>query len=477
MEIKFGTGGFRGVIGDDFTKETVRTIAQAISNIIINENKTKEIVVGYDHRFLSNETGVWMSEVFAGNGIKTKLLNSASPSPTVMYLVREYGYDFGVMITASHNPYLFNGVKVFEKGGYDADVSFTNQIEKEMKLVTKINSLDIKLALEEHKVEMIDGVSPYVDYVLTFLNENIDTNLKLAFDNLHGVGAIAVLKALDKLGFKNITTFNKDRDALFGNKMPNPIESNLTDLKEYVVSNHLDFGFSMDSDADRLGIIDEKGNYVSSNEILGALYYYLIKYRGEKGDIVKNCATSNLIDKIANNLGYKCKEVDVGFKNITHTMSEIDALIGGESSGGLTVRGYIHGKDSTFAIMMFLNMVSEMKKPVSEIVNELHNFADFHHYVLESFISYKKEHEKEIIEFLNNNRPEFTLPLKDYQTFGRNYKFIFEDDQWILIRLSGTEPVFRIFSEMKDKKMAENDINRLNDFVRKVEDDIQRRNR
>lgn len=467
MKIKFGTGGFRGVIGDDFTKDTVCKIAQALSNIADKNNFKKEVVIGYDYRFLSNESAKWMSEVFAKNNIKVKILDSSSPTPTVMYLTEKFGFDFGVMITASHNPYIFNGVKVFEKGGYDADVNFTNEIEKEINAIKEYSAMYYEEALEKGLIEEIDGISSYVDNILRFA-KNIKSNIKVGIDNLNGVAFIALKKLFEKIGFNNYIALNENRDPLFRGKMPNPIEKNLTDLKNLVLTKHLDIGFSTDSDGDRLGLIDEKGNYVSSNEILACLYYFLVKFHHEKGDIVKNCATSNLVDDIAKYLGTKCYEVDVGFKNITHTMSKYDCLIGGESSGGLTIRGYIHGKDSVFAIAMFMMMVSEMNKPVSEIVNEVVKLSGYKQFVLEDFISYKKEKEDEIKMYLQNHTPNFALPLVKKEIYNRNFKYYFADNQRILIRLSGTEPVFRIFSEMNDKKMALDDVKMLDEYVKGI---------
>lgn len=467
MDIKFGTGGFRGIIGDDFTKDNVCKIAQSLCNISLKNNFKKEVVIGYDHRFLSPETAKWMSEVFAANNFKVKILNSSSPTPTVMYLTEKYDLDIGVMITASHNPSIFNGVKVFEKGGYDADVNFTNTIEKELNQVENYAKLDYSLGINKNLIEEIDGITPYIDNILKFV-KNVNKTLKIGFDNLNGVAYIALKPLFKKFGIKKVHVLNGDRDPLFSGKMPNPIESNLEDLKKLIKEKHLDLGFATDSDADRLGIIDENGNYISSNEILAAIYYFLVKYHHEKGDIVKNCATSNLIDGIANYLGFKCHEVDVGFKNITHTMTQYDCLIGGESSGGLTIRNYIHGKDSVFAIMMFLMMVSEINKPVSTIISEVKKMSEYKQFVIEDFISYKKENEEKTIEYLKENIPPFVLPLKRKEFYGRNFKYYFENNQWILIRLSGTEPVFRIFSEMNDPKMAHEDIKRLDEYVKGI---------
>lgn len=466
MEIKFGTGGFRGVIGDDFTKDTVKKIAESISTIIYKDNLKKEIIIGYDNRFLSPEAGKWIAEVFIANGIKVNLFNSAVPSPATMFYVDKHNLDIGIMLTASHNPYLFNGVKVFTTGGYDADVSFTNRLEKIINLTESYKDTYFEDVKEQ--INYVDGITPYVENILSFTNFKNKPTCKLAFDNLNGVGVLSIRPLLNKIGEENTTILNENRDPLFRGLLPNPIEVNLTPLKEEVIKNKLDFGFASDSDADRLGIVDESGKFISSSEILASLYYYLIKYKHEKGDIVKNCATSNLVDAVANKLGYKCHEVDVGFKNITSKMKEVDALLGGESSGGLTMRNYIKGKDTTFAFALFLEMVSELNKPVSEIIKEVYEFSGFKNYCVEDFISYNKEKEFKIINYLNEHHPKFNLEIKHYTHFNRNYKFLFENDKWMLIRLSGTEPVFRFFAEMGSKEEANQNIKILRDFVSNI---------
>ena len=461
MDIKFGTGGFRGVIGDDFIKENIKKIAQAICNLANENNLKKEIIIGYDYRFLSSEASKWIAEVFIANNFKVNLCLTATPSPAIMYYVNRHSLDIGVMITASHNPYIFNGIKVFTTGGYDADVSFTNKLEKMINSEILVNDCIFE---KQNNVKFVDGITDYVNNILSFVNVK-NNNTKICFDNLNGVGILSIKPLLEKIGVKNTIILNENRDPLFRGLLPNPIEVNLNDLKRNVLENKCDFGFASDSDADRLGIIDEKGHYVSSNEILASLYYYLVKYKGLKGDIVKNCATSNLIDKVASKLGYKCHEVDVGFKNITSKMHEVDALIGGESSGGLTIRNYIHGKDTTFAFSLFLEMVTNLQKPVSEIIKEVYDFAEFHNYVVEDFISYCKEDEERIISYLNNIHPSFSEEIIEFTHLNRNYKFRFKDDKWMLIRLSGTEPVFRIFAEMSSEEEAKNNIEILRKFI------------
>ena len=444
--IKFGTGGFRGIIGDDFNKENICLVAQAISNIIIKEDSKKCVAIGYDYRFLSKEAATWMSEVFAGNNINVLLSNEPVPTPTVMYATKELNNDYGVMITASHNPYLFNGIKVFQKEGMDADVVTTNMIEKELNIITDVKqtiSIDKEYKNYVKETSFLDS---YINYIKNFISPDIkDNNIKVLYDGFYGVGERAIKKVLKEYNLKNVTLQHCKHDPLFGNNLPNPTKENMLKNKNKVVKNNYAYAFGMDSDGDRLGVIDELGNYVDSNEILACLYYYLIKYKNQKGDCVKNLATSILLDKVANKFNYNCHEVDVGFKNVSSKIKEVDALIGGESSGGLTVRNYIFGKDSTFSACLFLEMVIKMNKPVSEIIKEVKDFANYKHIVNESTISYDKR--INIKEYLTNNTPEFdTKPIR-IERINNNIKYHFDNDCWVLLRLSGTEPVIRVFTE------------------------------
>ena len=241
----------------------------------------------------------------------------------------------------------------------------------------------------------------------------------------------------------------------------------LNDAKYVTGDKHYACVFGIDSDGDRLGVLDEHGNYVDSNEILSCLYYYLVKVRGLKGDSVKNVATSNLLDKVTEKLGFKCHEVDVGFKNISSKIKETDALLGGESSGGLTVRGYLYGKDSSFALALFMEMMAIMKKPVSQIVKEVRDFAGFYHTCIESSISYKDE--KRVLSYLDNETITFPEPVIRVEKLNRNIKYIFANDSWILLRRSGTEPVLRIFVEMESKEKAEKYLQILNDYVKNID--------
>ena len=462
--IKFGTGGFRGVIGDDFNKENVSLVAQALSEIIRKSGSKKSVAVGYDHRFGSDYFASWIAETLAGNGVSCLLYTEPMPSPAVMTAVRDEGLDYGVMITASHNPYYFNGVKIFVKGGCDADVEFTNLLEKTVADVKTVKNKPLASAKAEGLVREYSNKEKYLENILAFLSPDVKYGkISILYDNLCGVGAKCIEPLFKKAGVKNYTILHSEHDAFFSFMMPNPTEQAMSPLKQMVTAQKYDFAMATDSDSDRLGIIDEKGNYVSSNDILACLYYYLVKYRGMKGDIIKNCATSILIDKTAQNLGYECHEVDVGFKNISAGIREHDALVGGESSGGLTVRGYIFGKDSVFSSLLFTEMVVAMKKPVSEIVKEVRAAAGYNYVCIEDEIRFDRE--EGLIEFLEARSPQFDRKLLRCEHFNRNFKYYFDNDCWASSWLSGTVPVFSVFAECESADSAKRIVEQLRKLI------------
>ena len=443
--IKFGTGGFRGVIADDFTKDNVCRIAQGLAEIAKMRGWLDlPVAVGYDYRFMSDRFAEWTAEVLAAGGLKVLLFDCATPTPVVMGAVKELNLELGVMITASHNPYEFNGVKVFRKYGMDADVEFTDELERVVDGCKTVRSVRLESALEQGLVEKYSYLDRYSDNIISFIDFKAGNNgVSVLFDNLYGTGAVGLKKIAERLGLKRFDVIDDSRDAFFGFKTPNPTVEAMARLKGAVVENGYDFALGTDCDADRLGVLDEKGENVTSNEILACLYYYLVKYRGLKGDVVKNCSTSLLLDMLAEKMGFKCHEVDVGFKNISAKLKETDALIGGESSGGLTVRGYIFGKDSTFAASLFTEMRIVMNKPVSEIVRQVEEFAGYK-------LCWKEDSctvaDMKVFDVLKTDDGS-DVGAEKVVAFNRNVKYYFGGGAWALLRASGTEPVFRIAAE------------------------------
>ena len=347
--VSFGTGGWRAVIGDGFTRENIRRIAAALARRMQREGCAEQgVCVGYDRRFLSREACIWMCEVLAGEGVHVRFVNLSCPTPQVMFTVKRLGLPYGAMVTASHNPAIYNGIKVFTSGGRDAAEEVTDALEAEANRLdsAEIRSVPFDRAIAEGSVELIDPRDPYLDSIL----KQVDTEairkrrLRIVLDPMFGVSLTGLLTIL-YTSRCDVDVINDRHDAFFGRHLPAPNPETLVDLQYAVKEHNADVGIATDGDADRLGIIDEHGRYVNANEVLALLYWYLLEYRGWRGAAVRNIATTHLLDRIAAAYGQQCIEVPVGFKHISAGMDRYDAVIGGESSGGLTVRGHISGKD------------------------------------------------------------------------------------------------------------------------------------
>lgn len=465
--LKFGTGGFRGIIADDFNKHNLKLIAQAISNIYINNRYETPIYIGYDYRFMSDYAAIWIAETLCANNIKVVISSSAVTTPEIMYICKKMNTDFGIMITASHNPSSYNGVKVFQQEGMDAEKTLTDLIEYNINQIADFKSLSLEECVDKNLISYVNIHESFIENINLFLTPLKNKKIKILVDPIFGTGAITYGRLLESMGIEDYTIINNSHNPLFGNLVPNPTRINLLNDAKKVVAEHYDLAISTDSDCDRLGVLDENGDYVDANEILAALYYYLVKYRNLKGDIVKNLATSNLIDNVAKKLGFKCHEVDVGFKNISAAIKKYDALIGGESSGGLTIRNYIFGKDSTFSGALFVEMVANMNKSVSQIIKEVKDFADFHYVILEDEMKFKDK--EAILNMCKSKRPMFSSEVKKEICLNNNYKYYFKDGGWALLRFSGTENVIRLFAEMPNIELCEKNLKAIKDFVEEVE--------
>ena len=456
--IKFGTGGWRAVIGEDFTRENVRRVAGGLVELMKAENKTdKPVVIGYDRRFLSDSAAKWVAEVLAENNIGVYFLKRSAPTPLIMHTVKDKKLYYGVEITASHNPSCYNGIKLIIEEGKDADIQTTIMLEEFIAKVNDVKYIDFKQALNSGKIQYIEN--PFNNYLDDIL-EQIDVKalrergLRILFDSMHGSGTYPLL-TIFYTARCTIDTINTNKDAYFGGLMPAPTEATLIELNNEVIQGGYDLGIALDGDGDRLGIIDNNGRYITANEILCMLYYYLVKYQGWKGPVVRNLATTHMLDRIAESFGEKCYEVPIGFKHISAKINETNAVLGGESSGGLTVRGHIHGKDSVYAAALFAEMISVMKMSPSEIIQALeHQFGKFE--MVEANLNFEPSRKEKINQIL---MIEKKIPSFNKKVAKVNYedgcKVYFEDDSFVICRFSGTEPLLRIFAESSDKEVSE----------------------
>lgn len=457
--IKFGTGGWRAFIGEEFTKDNVRLVAQALSNIMINENAVdKGFIIGYDRRFLSDKAAKWFSEVLAGNGITVSFIDKFVPTPIVMFKAKEAGTIYSACITASHNPADYNGVKVFIEGGRDADEIITAKIEEQTASLTAsdISSIDFDQAVEESKVNIINPMNEFVDSIINFIDiEAIKkANLRVLIDPMFGVAKNALQTVLIN-GRCDVDVINDGENPSFGGLMPSPSAATLYRLKHLVAHEGYDIGIGTDGDADRLGIIDEKGNFIHPNEVLMLLYYYLLEYKGWKGSVVRNIATTHLLDKIAQDHAENCFEVPVGFKHISSQMETDDSLLGGESSGGLTIRGHIKGKDGVFASSLLVEMISVTGKKLSELLNEIYTKYGYA-YTAEGDCTFKPSEKEALYNkiYIEKSLPEFAYEIEKV-SYADGLKVYFKNGSWVLARFSGTEPLLRLFAETEGRESSE----------------------
>ncbi len=466
--IHFGTGGWRAVIGDDFIRSNIRLVAAGVLKLMEVENKKdKPVVIGYDRRFLSEQAAKWVAELFAADGVKVLFIGRSSPTPLVMHTVKSMDLHYGIEITASHNPSQYNGIKLIVDEGRDAPLETTELLEKLISEITDIPEANFDEQVACGNIEyIVNPFNRFLDDIIGLLDMKAlrDRGLRVVFDSMHGSGTYPLL-VIFHTARCTIDTININKDAYFGGQMPAPSEKGLAHLHNAVVTGGYDLGIAMDGDGDRLGVIDPSGRYINANEILCMLYYYLVKHKGWKGPVVRNLATTHMLDRIAESFGEKCYEVPVGFKYISSKIDEVDAVLGGESSGGLTVRGHIHGKDSIYAASLFAEMVSVIGKTPAQIMDELE--AAYGKFVMaEDNLRFAPEAKPEInhILMVDKKLPEFSAKVVRVN-YEDGCKVYFENGDFVICRFSGTEPLLRIFAESNNKQTAQSYIDAFREFL------------
>ena len=467
--IKFGTGGWRAVIGEDFICSNIRLVAAGILELMKSENKTdKPVIIGFDRRFLSENAAKWVAEVLAQGGITVWFMHRSVPTPLVMHTVKDKELHYGIEITASHNPSEYNGIKLIVDQGRDAPLETTEKLEKIIEKLSDVKYLEFETAVSEGKIVYLNNpFNKFLDDIISLLDMDAlrKRGLRVVFDSMHGSGTYPLL-VIFHTARCTIDTININKDAYFGGLMPAPSEKSLNLLRDTVVKGGYDLGIAMDGDGDRLGVIDRNGRYINANEILCMLYYYLVKYKGWKGPVVRNLATTHMLDKIAESFGEKCYEVPVGFKYISSMIDEADAVLGGVSSGGLTVRGHIHGKDSVYAASLFAEMISVVGKSASEIMDELEReYGKF--VMVEDNLRFAPEYKSVInkLVFEDKKLPDFAVNV-DHVNYEDGCKVYFEDGSFVICRFSGTEPLLRIFAESNSRSAASEYISDFREFLK-----------
>lgn len=461
--IRFGTDGWRAVIADTFTFENVRQVSQAVADYV---NKTHEgseppqVVVGYDTRFLSDRFAIETARVLAGNNIVTWLTRTDSPTPAISYNVKNLGADAGVVITASHNPPRYNGFKLKASYGGSATAEQCQLVEEEMSLMERQsrgpNIMDYQRALDAGMIRRFDPSWSYYQHLATLidLDKLSEGEMKVVADAMWGAGRGAFPSILARTR-THISEIRGSLNPGFGGIHPEPIMRHLGELVAAVQREQADVGLATDGDADRIGAIDARGNFIDPHHVLALTLRYLVEVKEQRGDIVKTISTTMMVDALAKKHNLKLHVTPVGFNHIADLMMHGDVLVGGEESGGISLRGHIPEGDGILMGLMILEIMAHYKTPLHEIVANLQaNYGPAHYARIDVQVDHQRP-KKQIVGQLEACVPE-KLAGESIARIDKldGIKFILSDESWLLIRPSGTEPILRIYAEARSPEMV-----------------------
>ena len=471
VELEFGTAGLRGVLGAGTNRMNiymVRKATQGLANYLNKQGGKKSVAISYDSRIKSDVFAREAARVLAGNGVKAYLYKELMPVPALSFATRHLHCDAGIMVTASHNPAVYNGIKVFMEGGRDADETLTAAFEGYIRELEgePVETVPYEEGLAAGSIQLIDPMNDYIDSILKMVDAEAirSRGLHVVLDPMYGVSKTA-LQTILLTTRCDVEVIHERRDTLFGGRLPAPNLKTLAGLTNYVEEHGCDIGIATDGDADRLGVIDDKAEFLHPNKILVLLYYYLMRYRGWRGAAVRNLATTHLLDRIAEDFGETCYEVPVGFKYVSAKMVETGAIIGGESSGGLTVRGHIQGKDGIYAAALLVEAIAKTGRRLSALWDEItqkYGAAE----MAEHDFHFSSAERTRIFKLLMEDKqlPEFPCEIAKV-SYMDGCKVYFKNGGWVIARFSGTEPLLRVFCEMDTMENAEKIAKILTEFL------------
>jgi len=449
MQIKFGTDGWRGVIARDFTFENVSLVAQATMDYLNREGLgNKGLIVGYDRRFLSRDFARRVAEIAAGNGIHVRLSEDYAPTPAISWAVRETGSGAGVMITASHNPPEYNGFKIKEAYGGSALPATTKILEEivayNQENSRRVLSVPYDEALKKGAIELFDQSEGYFHQISRYVDLDLikKAGIKAVVDPMYGAGCGYIPRLLS-----GVDEIHNIENPSFGGLPPEPIGQNLLELAALLKSGKYQVGLALDGDADRIGAVDEQGEFFSSHCIFTVILRHLIEYKKLTGGVVKTVSTTRMVDLLAEKYGLELFETPIGFKHICDLMLGRDILMGGEESGGLGVKGHIPERDGILLGLLLLEAVAVNGKGLRQLLNEtMDEIGHFYYKRIDRHIDDAAK--AQLIANLRSSAPTVIDGKQVVATnFSDGFKFIFENGDWLLIRPSGTEPVLRLYSE------------------------------
>ena len=451
MRIKFGTDGWRGVIADDFTFDNLSLVAQATMDYLNREGLgNRGLIVGYDRRFLSQDFAMRVSEIASGNGIKVRLTEGYVPTPALSWAVRDSGAGAGVMITASHNPPEYNGFKIKEAFGGSA-LPLTTKILEEIISYNRDNgrrvvAISYGEAVSRGLIELFDPSEGYFHQLSRYVDIDLiaKAGIPALVDPMYGAGSGFIpqlLPAADEI--------HNSENPAFGGIAPEPTALNLKELSALIKTGKYRVGLALDGDADRIGAVDENGDFFSSHCIFTVILRHLIEHKKLTGAVVKTVSTTRMVDLLAEKYALELFETPIGFKHICELMLERDILMGGEESGGLGVKGHIPERDGILLGLLLLEAMAVSGKGLRQMLEEIMDeIGHFYYRRIDRHITDSAK--EQLIAKLGTHPPaEIDGCPVSATNFRDGFKFIFESGEWLLIRPSGTEPVLRLYCEAK----------------------------
>ncbi|MGD0766178.1 MAG: phosphoglucomutase/phosphomannomutase family protein [Dehalococcoidia bacterium] len=459
-EIKFGTDGWRAIIGDDFTFANVRICAQSVARFLKASGMApRGLVIGYDTRFASEDFAAAAAEVVTANGVKVYLCDRATPTPTVSWSILDIGAGGAAMITASHNPWRYNGFKYKPEYAGSASPEVVEQLEAPLGEIAA-GAPPPRLSLEEAAGKgLLVRFDPRPAY-LAQLKKMVDlepiraAKLKVCVDSMYGSGQ-GYLPELLAGGRLEVVEVHGERNPLFpGIGAPEPIGRNLPALMEAVRTHGADVGLAIDGDADRFGLVDESGVYVDQLQVFGLLTYYLLEVRGERGPIIKSLTTTRMVLRLGELYKVPVYETSVGFKYLGPKMIETNGLIGGEESGGYAFRGHLPERDGILAGLFFLDFMARTGKQPSALLAELYDRVGPHYYD-RTDIRMPVAEKDAVLARVAAARPKSVAGVAVVGADNKDgFRYELENGGWLLLRFSGTEPLLRIYTEVPDKALV-----------------------
>jgi len=456
--ISFGTDGWRAVIADTFTFANLRLVAQAVADSIIEQHihpQAPEVVIGYDTRFLSDRFAIETARVMAANGIVAWLSRADVPTPAVSFNIIDKGAAAGIVITASHNAPRYNGFKLKASYGGSATVEQARLVERQLRLMEQQgrgpNMMDYNKACDLELIRRFDPAWVYYQHLseLIDLDKISDRELTIVADAMWGAGRGSFPMILARTRTR-VTEIRGAMNPGFGGIHPEPIMKHLTELVAAVQRVHAAVGLATDGDADRIGAVDAKGNFVDPHHIFALVLRHLVENKGLTGDVVKTISTTSMIDNMTAQYGLELHETPVGFNHIGDLMMKEDVLIGGEESGGISIKGHLPEGDGILMGLLLLEVMAYADAPLHEIIADLQQQFGPAHYARHDVRLLHQLPKKEVVQKLENCAPQQLNgeSVKRLNTMD-GIKFHLADNSWLLIRPSGTEPVLRIYAEAR----------------------------